>query len=71
MMAHDELNVYDVAIVNGPPETITAKNVRVASGCLLFGDGTGWVKVFAAGTWLTLTKVSGPDDDSTAQKGGA
>jgi hypothetical protein len=38
-------------------ETIQAKIMRAVSGCLALGDGTGWIRLFAPGAWVTAVRV--------------
>lgn len=46
---------YEVRTPEGM-ETIHARRVRAISGCLVFGDGTGWIRLFAPGAWLTVVR---------------
>jgi hypothetical protein len=47
---------YHVAKPNGQVEVITARSARIKDGCLLFSAGAGWVRIFAPGTWLQVTR---------------
>ena len=65
MMTQHTMHTYDVVLRDGTTAVVLAHRVIVddGSGCLKFAAAGGWTRLYASGTWTTVVRRLGADEE--------